>query len=222
MHYLIDGHNLIAKMPDISLADPDDEVRLVLRLRSWAAQRQKRRVTVIFDGGVPGGKDVKLSTPSVRVVFAHEGQTADILLITRIRKAKHPGEYTAVSSDNQIVAAAQKRKMPLLKSEKFVIKLGQPAAAKGVEKTAVAADSPKVTDQEVAEWLDLFGPVPKRAPVSKPTKKKKGTAVDLPAVPPRKSFKNRDWSQAKRDGDGLSEEDVSDWLDLFGEDTSQN
>jgi len=33
MPYLIDGHNLIAQMPGFSLSDPDDEARLVLRLR---------------------------------------------------------------------------------------------------------------------------------------------------------------------------------------------
>ncbi len=34
MHYLIDGHNLIAQISDISLDDPDDEAKLVLRLEA--------------------------------------------------------------------------------------------------------------------------------------------------------------------------------------------
>ena len=52
MHYLIDGHNLIGALPDISLEDPDDEVKLILVLRSWAVARRRREVTVIFDGGL--------------------------------------------------------------------------------------------------------------------------------------------------------------------------
>ena len=218
MHYLIDGHNLIAKMPDISLEDPDDEVQLVLLLRSWASQRKKRLVTVIFDGGLPGGKDVRLSTPSVRVVFAQEGRTADALLIARIYKAQNAGEFTAVSSDNQIVVAANKKRMPVIKSEKFMRKLGRQAEDKRVV-TAVPDDNPHVSNKEVAEWLDLFGPVPERKQAPKSTKKKKAVSK-AESKQKKQAFDKKDWSRAKRDEASLSEDDISDWLDLFGGDPS--
>ena len=44
MNYLIDGHNLIARMQTMSLADPDDEAKLVLRLRRWTAASRKRPI----------------------------------------------------------------------------------------------------------------------------------------------------------------------------------
>lgn len=113
MHYLIDGHNLIARMPDISLNDPDDEVQLILRLRSWAARSRKRQVTLFFDGGIPGGKDVRLSTPQVRVIFASVGQTADAMLIRGINKVQNPPEFLLVTSDQQIIAAAAAAKCPI-------------------------------------------------------------------------------------------------------------
>lgn len=213
MHYLIDGHNLIGKIHDISLDDPDDEVKLVLRLRSWTAQRRKRRVTVIFDGGIPGGKNVKLSTPSVKVVFASNGQTADALLKARIAKVKHPGEHTLVTSDNAVVEAAQARRMPVIKSETF----GNRLKPRIEEETAATDDTPQVSEEEVAHWLDLFGPVPEREPAPKPPKKKKGKSKTR-AAQRKKAFEQRDWSQAKNDDVKLSDEDVADWLDLFGSD----
>ena len=88
MQYLIDGHNLIGKMPDIELSDPDDEIQLILRLRSWTAVSAKRKVVVYFDGGIPGGKDVNLSSSQVMVIFASRGKTADYLLITHINRVK--------------------------------------------------------------------------------------------------------------------------------------
>lgn len=220
MHYLIDGHNLIAKMPDISLSDPDDEVKLVLRLRSWAAQRKKRQVTVIFDGGMPGGKDVRLSTHSVRVIFAQEGRTADALLIARVWKVKHAGEFTLVSSDNQIVAAAEKRRMPVIKSDRFARRLGPSDDGARDGDTAVATDNPQISNAEVEEWLDLFGPVPERKPTPKLNPKKKKTPAKQTAKQRKKEFDKKDWRRAKRDDAKLSEEDVSDWLDLFGGDSS--
>ena len=42
MPVLIDGHNLIAKLPGIHLDDPDDEERLVERLRRYQARTGKR------------------------------------------------------------------------------------------------------------------------------------------------------------------------------------
>jgi len=50
MPILIDGHNLIGRMPVLSLADPDDERQLVTLLLAYRA-RTKKAVTVVFDPG---------------------------------------------------------------------------------------------------------------------------------------------------------------------------
>jgi uncharacterized protein len=79
MIYLIDGHNLIGKMPDISLSDPDDEEQLALRLRQWAAENKSRQVIVIFDRGVLSGLARRLSNQQVKAFFAptaHHGRRA--------------------------------------------------------------------------------------------------------------------------------------------------
>ena len=154
MHYLIDGHNLIGRMPDIALEDVQDEVELVLRLRSWAAGARSRRVTVIFDRGLPGGVDRTLSTGDVKVVFAAQGQSADQLLINRIQRASSPGDYTLVSSDLRIVREAQARRMNVIRSETFVSRL-VPAEKSSVVKPA-PGDGPVLDDDELAMWLSLF------------------------------------------------------------------
>ena len=51
MTLLIDGHNLIGAMPDIDLAQSDDEHQLVLRLRTYCGEG-RRQVTVVFDSGL--------------------------------------------------------------------------------------------------------------------------------------------------------------------------
>ncbi|NTW01622.1 MAG: hypothetical protein HGA19_09960, partial [Oscillochloris sp.] len=69
MPILIDGHNLIGQMRSISLSDPDDEAKLVLLLRRYANGKRKRKVVVIFDGGVYGHPD-NLNGYGVEVRFA--------------------------------------------------------------------------------------------------------------------------------------------------------
>lgn len=227
MHYLIDGHNLIAKLPDLSLDDPDDEAKLVLRLKSWAAASRKRRVTVIFDGGLPGGESKNLSGGGVTAVFATAGKTADSLLITRVNQPKNPSEYTLVSSDRQIVSAARFRRMPHLSSEEFAAMLGPgPAVLQSPNLPAPVPvpapepppppppdprENPKLSQGELAEWLDLFGPEPVIPPKPPPPPPPPKTA-EKPAPPP----KPIPLTKAKRSNRKLSPDEVDEWMKLFG------
>ena len=152
MHYLIDGHNLIAKMPGISLSDPDDEAKLVLRLKSWSAGSRRRRITVVFDGGLPGGQSRALSSGSIKVLFASTGSSADSVLIGRIHNVQNPAEYTLVTSDQAVIKAAKARNMPRISAESFA------AQIQTSNKSAKAESdlAPVLSEEEIEEWLYLF------------------------------------------------------------------
>lgn len=157
MHYLIDGHNLIAQMSDIQLSDPDDEEQLVRRLRAWIAAGRKRRVTLYFDGGLPGGKAPHLSGGSLSVVFAAAGRDADSLITRRIAKVRNAPEYTLVTSDRAIIAAAQSKGMPVIDSHSFARAMEVEAMERGAsDVVASAKEDPRLDDDEVARWLELF------------------------------------------------------------------
>lgn len=214
MQYLIDGHNLIGKMPDISIQDPDDEVQLILRLRSWTAASKKRQVTVYFDGGIPGGKNVKLSTPQVRVVFASAGRTADALLINRIQKARNPAEFVLVSNDQEIIKAAQARKLEHVRSEKFAMRLGK-QWQDTIPGPTLTDDDPQVSDLEIQEWLATFGPVDEEALQSRPkpvppTRKK----VD-PEADEATADETYEPASNNREEPVLSKQELGEWLELF-------
>ena len=84
---LIDGHNLIGQTPGLSLADPNDEQKLVVMLRKYAA-RKSARIVVVFDSGNPGGKSKELSGGNVTAIFAGSHTIADRILMERIRELK--------------------------------------------------------------------------------------------------------------------------------------
>jgi hypothetical protein len=213
MHYIIDGHNLIGKMPDISLKDPDDEVQLILRLRSWTAVSKKRQVTVYFDGGIPGGKNVRLSTPQVRVIFASESKTADTLIINRIKKVKNPPEYTLVTNDQAIIKTANERKMPHLRSEKFALRLGKQWDETPPGPT-FSDDDPILSDMEVQEWLNAFGPADENALKNRPK-----------PIPPTRGTKTSEEEEVEpetykpaannREDPEMSDQELREWLEIF-------
>lgn len=151
MPYLIDGHNLIGQLPDIQLTDPDDEAKLVEKLRAFSA-RTRKQCTVIFDHGLPGGKS-KLSNSAVKVFFAAKPGDADSIMLKRIQNARDPKAWTIVTSDERIINAAKKRGMTILRSMAFAQKLNERAPVISKEENP----NVHVTKAEVEEWLRIFG-----------------------------------------------------------------
>lgn len=154
MRLLIDGHNLIGQMPDISLSDPDDEAKLVTRLRRYAA-RTGHRLTVIFDAGLPGGPSGELSGGKVQVVFAPTGRQADPLIIGRIRQVRDRSAWLVISSDQEIRDAAARHRVRTQRSEEFAAELISVQSPPAIG----AADPRQVppTEEEVEAWLREFG-----------------------------------------------------------------
>lgn len=223
MHYLIDGHNLIAKLPDVDLSDPDDEIQLVLKLRQWTAVSAKRVVTVYFDGGIPGGHNVNLSNAQVKVIFVSAGKTADSLLIARINRVKNPPEFRLVTSDQEIINAANKRKMAHIRSEKFAMRLSSDKAERTQPAPTHPNDDPVISDAEVAQWLDLFGPVDEKALKKRPKPVPPTRAIPEPEPEPEaaETAVPKPPATADRENPELSDEELREWLALFGSEPKQ-
>jgi predicted RNA-binding protein with PIN domain len=148
MPVLIDGHNLIGRLPDLRFDDPDDEAKLVARLRTYSA-RTRKRVTVVFDQGLPGGRSRALSGGRVEVVFASAGHTADGILRERVQRARNPRGLTVVTSDREVIAAAQARGARVVRSEDFAAELSSAPSVEQEKDVHLSAG-------EVEEWLKLF------------------------------------------------------------------
>ena len=150
MPYLIDGHNLIGKLPDIRLDDPDDEVRLVSRLQAYAGRKAKR-VTVVFDRGMPGGRSEALSGGRVEVIFAPTGRNADRVLMERIQRSPDPRGLIVVTSDREVIGVAERYQARVVHSEDFVKELEAGPAGPSSAKEEV-----HLSPDEVEAWLNLF------------------------------------------------------------------
>lgn len=151
MPYLVDGHNVIGTglLPNISLADEDDEIKLVQLLRRYYA-RVRTPITVVFDKGLPGGRAKALSGGGVEVIFASAvGQTADAVLISRIRRTRHPASLRVVTSDRRVQAVAQAHGCRVISAQAFAHELTAPLPE-------VPKDDIRLTEEEVEEWLRLF------------------------------------------------------------------
>lgn len=154
LSYLIDGHNLIPRVPGLDLSDPDDEMQLIERLQQFCLHKRKK-VTVFFDQAPPGMSGSRVFG-QVRVEFVRQGQTADQAIVSRLEKlGRRAIQYTVVSSDQWVAQNARSLRSQVLSAEQFARQLQelpqQDGAAAETSKPEASSDP-----AEVQKWLDLF------------------------------------------------------------------
>ncbi len=166
---LVDGHNLIGQIQDLSLDDPYDEAKLSMAIRSYC-MRSQSKATIIFDNGLPGGISRELSNSSVTVIFAPHGTSADHLLMRRAREMGPGQSFLLVTSDRRILRLAFAYGIETMPSEEFALMIGfRPVEIEPIEPEAVKPEppprnlvtfekdpNPVVTPQEIAYWLPIF------------------------------------------------------------------
>ena len=153
MNYLIDGHNLVPKIAGLSLSNPDDELRLIELLQIFCRVR-RRQVEVFFDQAPPGSSGQKQSG-TVMAHFVRQGRTADEAIAARLDQlGKSAPNWVVVSSDRQVRREARSHRAAILSSEQFAAEL---YAAVQDEHANPPGGETKLSDQELQEWLKLFG-----------------------------------------------------------------
>lgn len=149
MPYLIDGHNVIGQMRDISLSDPHDEDQLVALLAAWC-DRRGASATVYFDRGAPGsGGAARRGRLTVR--FVRPPRTADAAIEDHLRRiGRGASDWTVVSSDRDVRQAARRAGARTMDSAAFAARLRTPSTGPAPEKP----ENP--SQEEVSAWLEEF------------------------------------------------------------------
>lgn len=149
MPILIDGHNLIGRMPALSLQDPHDEEKLVRLLVSYRA-RTGKSLTVVFDPGQTPSLSERRRQGGIEIVFAPYGSSADTVIARRVRRNRDPQSLRVVTSDQQLAHAVTQQGAKVQPAEAFAEELNAKQDAPSEWKNA-----PPSSD-EVEAWLALF------------------------------------------------------------------
>lgn len=153
MRYLIDGHNLIGKMPGMSLHDMDDEQQLIGMLQSFYQVRRKP-IEVYFDRA-PAGYAGMRSYGTVTAHFVRQGKTADDAIRDRLREmGVQAKEAIVVTSDRQVQVNAHAAHAQVVSSEEFAREV---LASQEQRRAPGKAGGNGMTSDEIDEWLELFG-----------------------------------------------------------------
>ncbi len=152
MPYIIDGHNLIPKVPGLNLGDIDDELQLIEMLQEFCRVREKQ-VEVYFDNAPPGSSRVR-NFGRVVARFIPQQSNADQAIKQKLRRLGGEGKnWTVVSSDHEVRASAHSARAKSIRSEEFARELIQ-INAEGSHPTE--AGEFVLSEDEIDEWMVLF------------------------------------------------------------------
>ena len=153
MPYIIDGHNLIPKVPGLSLQDMEDEIQLVKMLQEFCRINRKQ-VEVFFDNAPPGQPAAR-NYGSVVARFVREGGTADRAIHNKLKRlGGEARNWTVVSSDREVQANARNLRSKVIPSEVFAQQL-MDVLGESAESTPESQN--ELSPQEVEDWMYIFG-----------------------------------------------------------------
>lgn len=157
MPLLIDGHNLIGRLPTLELQDPDDEEKLVRLLSSYRA-RTRKGITVVFDPGAGVALPKVRRVGGVEVVFAPHNSSADAVIARRVGASHDPRGLLVITSDQGLAESVARLGARVQPAETFALELSQvPEPAPEWKDTPLSPD-------EVEAWLDLFEGTEEKTP----------------------------------------------------------
>lgn len=152
-NYIIDGHNLIAKIPGLSLSMPDDEQRLIELLNRYG-EESRHKLEVYFDGAPPGQSGVR-NYGRVRAHFVPVSQSADEAIRRRlVRLGRSAANWVVVTSDRAVQSAAREVHAKVLRAKDFS-RLVQTDFQVRHSAGNDASDQP-LREDEVSEWLAIY------------------------------------------------------------------
>ena len=154
MPYLVDGHNLIPKIPGLELSEPDDEMQLIELLQDYC-RVQRKQVEVFFDNA-PVGQPRARKYGAVTARFARSGQTADDLIRLHLQRLGNSARnWTVVSSDGQVQVAARAFRAQVLTADAFARLLLE--SGQGGDEESTRPGDQSMSEDELDDWMALFG-----------------------------------------------------------------
>jgi len=233
MSIIVDGYNYIGRSAELTLQDTGARDRIIYLFGQYCARAQKK-LTIVFDGSYSGQQvDRKRQYGRITVIYTSPIYSADhaIKKMVSAQEPKRRKTLTVVSSDNEIADYVKAHGASAMKSEEFEKEILRTLA----EEKKLDRVNIHITDEEVQEWLKLFGPEPpeqknaekKPSAVGQPVRQERESSSPAqhpaknapdgkPQPLPRSRTREDDDTIEERRDRKLSKKEVDEWLKIFG------
>jgi len=154
--YIIDGHNLIGQLQGFSLSEIDDEQRLIEALLEFS-RIENRTIEVFFDNAPPGVPRAR-KHGRITAFFSRADRSADQAIYERLKKlGKEARNWTVVSSDRQVQAAAKAVGAKTISSSEFARQLTSKTLRSKGGSPKSSEKEERLPPDEIDRWIEIFG-----------------------------------------------------------------
>jgi len=152
VHYILDGYNILKKIPYISNRHLSKGRQSFLDLIKKFNLCGKNEVTVVFDGR---SDVVAPSHKSNFIILFSEGETADDLIKRIVKKSKNPKQVIVVSDDRELQFDVKKLSAKVISVKEFTKKIPtKKSREKLQDKTSLKKDDAhRITEELRKIWL---------------------------------------------------------------------
>jgi predicted RNA-binding protein with PIN domain len=156
-HYIIDGYNLIHKIPKFKNAIEQslEHSRNILISFIKAYQSSKNNnITLVFDGDKVGYNEAQgQSTKRLKIIYSDSPEKADPLIKRLILKAKNKKSLTLISADNDLINFCKTQGASVLSPEMFFYQANKHPKQDPINQKY----NQQISLNELDEWLKIFG-----------------------------------------------------------------
>lgn len=157
---LIDGFNLIYKFPALQDKMLSGDLRSamggLLELLAGYRKETGKKLRVVFDGKKESGLDLRQEKSRGIDVFYSIDQKADDLIIKFLKDDPHADRVTVITSDNEIVSYANRRRAPVVRSEVFAELVNAAIAPKTEIDPPEKDENVSLSGEDISFWEKLF------------------------------------------------------------------
>ncbi len=167
MAIIIDGYNLLHAANIVAEGlgkySLEKSRRSVLRaVAALLSAKERGSTTVVFDGkDAPPGLTKVAEFAGMTVLFSEPGTEADDLIEELIQSSTVPRRLTVVSGDHRLHRAARRRQATAIDSDVWYQQRYRDRQRKRERGASPNPDQndKKLSKEEVADWMDEFGPI---------------------------------------------------------------
>ncbi len=233
---IVDAYNYIGRSRELTLGDSKSSDTLIVLLGKYCG-RVKKKLTLVFDGSYfPHLVNRKRQYGRVTVIYTSPIYTADdaIKKMIKHQESRRRKSLLVVTSDEDILEYARSHGTRVAKSEEFERQIMRTLA----QKKSFDRVNIQISEQEVQEWLTIFGPessedpqkppgqhIPpssRKAAKNSPQARQEGQKGPQKKTPRKKKRKKIRRSSPPADAPidrvniHLSSREVDEWLHIFG------
>jgi uncharacterized protein len=155
MHYLIDGYNLLFRLPKTKGSLENKRLLLIEELND-AISKLHLQATVVFDASDERSFSTRSHYDAIEIVYTTKKISADAYILNHVEESRKPGGLCVVSSDSELIRKSKALGSKTMQLKEFLAMIQKKQVKLKRKSRPAAFFECKDSSKEIARLLMIF------------------------------------------------------------------